>query len=88
MTLPASPFFFFICCSRSWVDALMTHDTYLRSYARRKPIRWKRPKNNVKINPKIRVDGRSGRMAPPRTGTAGSPAGDVMAFVHAVDGTV
>lgn len=22
------------------------------------------------------VDGRSGRMAPPRTGTAGSPAGD------------
>jgi hypothetical protein len=53
MTLRASPFFS-ICCSRSCADALITHDTYLRSYTRRKPIRWTRPNNNVKRNPKIR----------------------------------
>jgi hypothetical protein len=54
--LVASPFFFFfsICCSRSWADASMTHDTYRRSSPRRKPIRWTRPNNNVKRNPKIR----------------------------------
>ncbi|KAL7968697.1 hypothetical protein HDV63DRAFT_379384 [Trichoderma sp. SZMC 28014] len=51
--LAASPFFL-ICYSRSWAYESMTHDTYLRSYPRRKPIRWKRPNNNVKRNPKIR----------------------------------